>query len=43
MSKQKRKHWNSVESRLHFAKPYIDGFENWLQDHGYTPSTIEEK
>src|SRR6267143_1840548 len=43
MSKQKRKHWNSVESRLHFAKPYVDGFENWLQDHGYTPSTIEEK
>ncbi len=43
MSKQKRKHWNSVESRLHFAKPYVDGFEIWLQDHGYTPSTIEEK
>lgn len=43
MPKQKRKHWNSVESRLHFAKPYVDGFENWLQGHGYTPSTIEEK
>src|SRR5260370_41048994 len=43
MLKQKRKHWNSAESRLHFAKPYVDGFENWLQDHGYTPSTIEEK
>ncbi len=43
MPKQKRRHWNSVESRLHFAKPYVDGFENWLQDHGYTPSTIEEK
>jgi hypothetical protein len=43
MSKQKRRHWNSVESRLHFAKPYVDGFENWLQDHGYTPSTIEEQ
>jgi len=43
MRKQKRRHWNSVESRLHFAKPYVYGFENWLQDHGYTPSTIEEK
>jgi integrase/recombinase XerD len=43
MPKQKRRHWNSVESRLHFAKPYVDGFKNWLQDHGYTPSTIEEK
>lgn len=43
MPKQKRRHWNSVESRLHFAKPYADGFENWLQDHGYTPSTIEER
>ena len=43
MPKPKRRHWNSVESRLHFAKPYVDGFENWLQDHGYTPSTIEEQ
>jgi integrase/recombinase XerD len=43
MPKQKRRHWNSVESRLHFARPYVDGFENWLQDHGYTPSTIEER
>ena len=43
MPKRKRRHWNSVESRLHFAKPYVDGFENWLQDHGYTPSTIEER
>jgi integrase/recombinase XerD len=43
MPRQKRRHWNSVESRLHFAKPYVDGFENWLQDHGYTPSTIEEQ
>ena len=43
MPKQKRRHWNSVESRLHFAKPYVDGFENWLRDRGYTPSTIEEK
>src|SRR5258708_3141426 len=43
MPKQKRRHWNSVESRLHFAKPHVDGFESWLQHHGYTPSTIEEK
>ena len=43
MPKRKRRHWNSVESWLQFAKPYIDGFENWLQDHGYTPSTIEER
>jgi len=43
MPKQKRRHWNSVESRLHFARPYVDGFEKWLQNHGYTPSTIEER
>jgi integrase/recombinase XerD len=43
MPKQKRKHWNSVESRLHFARPYVDGFEKWLREHGYTPSTIEER
>jgi len=43
MPKQKRRHWNSVESRLHFARPYVDGFEKWLQNHGYTPSTIEEQ
>jgi hypothetical protein len=43
MLKQKRRPWNSVESRLQFAKPYVDGFEKWLQDHGYTPSTIEEQ
>ena len=34
---------NSVESRLHFARPHVDGFEDWLRDHGYTPSTIEER
>jgi integrase/recombinase XerD len=43
MPKQKRGHWNSVESRLHFAKPHVDGFEEWLREHGYTPSTIEER
>jgi hypothetical protein len=43
MPRQKRRHWKSVESRLHFAKPYVDGFESWLQDHGYTPSTINEQ
>jgi len=42
MPKHKRKHWNSVESRLHFAKPHVDGYEEWLREHGYTPSTIEE-
>src|SRR5262249_23712045 len=31
------------QSRLHFARPYVDGFEKWLREHGYTPSTIEEK
>ena len=43
MRKQKRWHANSVESRLHFAIPHVDGFENWLRGHGYTASTIEEK
>jgi integrase/recombinase XerD len=43
MPKQKRRHWNSVESRLHFAKLYVGGFEDWLRNHGYTPSTIKEQ
>ena len=43
MPRQKRRHWNSAESRLHFARPYVEGFENWLRDRGYTPSTIEER
>jgi len=42
MPKHKRRHWNSVESRLHFAKPHVDGYEEWLREHGYKPSTIEE-
>src|SRR6516225_3944520 len=43
MSKQKRKHANPIESRLHFAAPHIDGFQEWLRDRGYTASTIEER
>jgi len=43
MPRQKRRHWNSAESRLHFARPHVEGFENWLRDRGYTPSTIEER
>src|ERR1700682_2685008 len=36
-------HSNSVESRLHFARPYVDGFKGWLRNKGYAASTIEEK
>jgi site-specific recombinase XerD len=43
MFKQKRKHSNPVEGRLHFAAPHVDGFQEWLRDRGYTASTIEEK
>lgn len=43
MSKQKRWHANSVESRLHFAMPHIAGFESWLRHQGYTANTIEER
>ena len=43
MSKQKRKHANPIEGRLHFAAPHVDGFQEWLRDRGYTTSTIEEK
>jgi integrase/recombinase XerD len=43
MSKQKRRHSNSVEGRLHFATPHVDGFQKWLRDRGYTASTIEER
>ena len=43
MSKQKRKHSNPIEGRLHFAAPHVLGFQEWLRDRGYTASTIEEK
>jgi hypothetical protein len=43
MSKQKRRHSNSVEERLHFATPHVDGFQKWLRDRGYTASTIVER
>ena len=43
MSKQKRKHANPIEGRLHFAAPHVDGFQEWLRDRGYTASTIEER
>jgi len=43
MSKQKRKHANHIQRRLHFAAPHVDGFQEWLRDRGYTTSTIEEK
>ena len=43
MFKQKRKHANPIEGRLHFAAPHVDGFQEWLRDRGYTTSTIEEK
>jgi site-specific recombinase XerD len=43
MSKQKRKHSNPIEGRLHVAVPHVLGFQEWLRDRGYTASTIEER
>ena len=43
MSKKKRWHANSMESRLHFATPYVAVYESWLRNQAYTASTIEER
>ena len=43
MSKQKRKHANPIERRLHFAAPHVGGFQEWLRDRGHAASTIEER
>jgi hypothetical protein len=43
MSKKKRWHANSVESRLHFTTPHVAAYESWLRNQGYTASTIEER
>jgi hypothetical protein len=32
-----------VTPRLHFARPHVEGFKNWLCDNGYKASTVVEK
>lgn len=34
--------YRSVETRLSFAAPHIDGFKSWLRARGYKAPTIEE-
>ncbi len=41
MSKGSKK--KPVAPRLHFARPYVEGFKDWLRDRGYTANTITEK
>lgn len=41
MSKGQQK--KPVTPRLHFARPHVEGFKNWLCDNGYKASTVVEK
>lgn len=34
--------WRSVEQRLQFATPHVNGFSVWLSDNGYRAETIKE-
>lgn len=42
MSKRIRKKPQSVDDRLRFLAPHIDGFKTWLHNNGYRPATIVE-
>lgn len=42
MATFKRKHPQSVNDRLRWLAPHIDGFKTWLHQRGYTAATITE-
>ncbi|NDV89527.1 tyrosine-type recombinase/integrase [Aurantimonas aggregata] len=42
MTKPKRWHRRSVETRLVWLQPHVDGFRHWLERQHYSPATITE-
>jgi site-specific recombinase XerD len=42
MARQRRNKPTSVDGRLRWLAPYIDGFKTWLHDKGYRTGTITE-
>lgn len=42
MTKRKRRHRRSVDVRINWLQPHVDGFRNWLGRRNYSPATITE-
>lgn len=42
MTKQKRRHRRSVDVRINWLQPHVDGFKDWLTQRKYSPATITE-
>ncbi|AYM09095.1 tyrosine-type recombinase/integrase [Agrobacterium tumefaciens] len=42
MTKRKRRHRRSVDVRINWLQPHVDGFRDWLGRRNYSPATIME-
>lgn len=42
MTKRKRRHRRSVDVRISWLQPHVDGFRDWLGRRNYSPATITE-
>ncbi|KUM28379.1 integrase [Mesorhizobium loti] len=42
MTKRKRRHRRSVDVRINWLHPHVDGFRDWLGTRNYSPATIVE-
>ena len=42
MTKRKRRHRRSVDVRINWLQPHVDGFKDWLAQRNYSPATITE-
>lgn len=42
MTKRKRRHRRSVDVRINWLQPHVDGFRNWLGRRNYSRATITE-
>lgn len=42
MTKRKRRHRRSVDVRINWLQPHVDGFRSWLGRRNYSPATITE-
>ena len=42
VKKRKYRHRRSVDVRINWLQPHVDGFKEWLSQRNYSPSTIVE-
>ncbi|MER9235266.1 tyrosine-type recombinase/integrase [Mesorhizobium sp. M0622] len=42
MTKRKRRHQRSVDARINWLQPHVDGFKDWLAQRKYSPATMAE-